>query len=96
MAERDAKNGTYVVPAPLVHKLIMAIFASLLAVAGYMAIWAIGDAAFKSEMRTILASQEEQLRRMNASVMGHLDGHPARIEDRVIGNQRRIERLEER
>ena len=94
LVQKDEKEH-YTVPAPLVHKLIIAIFTSLIAIGGYMAIWAVNDAAFKSEIRTVLKTQAEQTKRMNDILLQHLDGHPARVEDQVEAIERRIERLED-
>ena len=54
-------NSTYVLPAPLVNALIIAIFASLLSIAGYMVQWNSQDAAFKREVLTRLGAIEEQV-----------------------------------
>lgn len=47
---RRIKDDGYLVPAPLVHKAIWSIIGSLIAIAGYMAIWAVNDAAFKARI----------------------------------------------
>jgi Tfp pilus assembly protein PilO len=43
ITQRDA-GGNYQVPVPLVHKTIVAVVAAVLAVGGYMIVWAINDA----------------------------------------------------
>ena len=47
LTDEREKDG-YFVPASLVNKLIIAIFGSLVAVGGYMIVWAINDARWKA------------------------------------------------
>ena len=46
----------YLVPAPLVHRLIISIFAALIGLAGYMVIWALNDVKWKSKQESRLDS----------------------------------------
>ena len=56
----------YLVPAPLVHKAIWSIIGSLIAIAGYMAIWAVNDAAFKARVEERINQIAKRMERIEA------------------------------
>ena len=47
-----ALGDGYVVPAPLMHRIMVAVLSSIIIIGGYMVMWAYNDAAFKSRMLT--------------------------------------------
>jgi hypothetical protein len=55
------EQQTYTFNARLVHGLILAIFASLISIAGYMILWAQNDASFKADLIRRLQVQERDV-----------------------------------
>ena len=95
MVEKDSKQSTYIIPAPLVHKLIGAVLGAIGLIGAYMIGWAINDARIKAQNKASIEAQAKKMDSINDMVLRHLDGHPARVEDQISDIRRRVERLED-
>ena len=51
----------YVIPAPLVHRVLWAIVVAIVTVGAYMVAWGFNDAAFKSRVLTELSYLKERV-----------------------------------
>ena len=96
---RDTNNEDVVHISPgLVKLLAGSIMASLIAIAGYMLIWNRDDAAFKREVIVQMLSIHDQI----AEVKDTISAVPANtqrisnLEDHLMDQSRRIEKLEDR
>lgn len=61
----------YEISAQLVHKLIGAIIAAILAIGGYMALWAISDASWKARMDERWAIVREAISNFDSELDEH-------------------------
>ena len=73
----DENGNTYSVPAPLVHRLIFAIFGALSVIAGYMVVWAVNDVRKESRQETqqnkVIEDIEEIKRILSKGVLPRAD-----------------------
>ena len=67
------KNG-YLIPAPLMHRLLWLIAVSIVSIGGYMAVWGMADAGFKSQVLTELGWVKGRVRELGDD----MDEHDAR------------------
>ena len=90
------KHG-YFMPANLVNKLIVAIITAILTIGGYMILWAINDAAYKTLQETKIDVVTAQLALVNAKVTTmQTDGILPRAQERINAINLRLGRLEQR
>lgn len=74
----EAKQRGYFMPASLVNRLILAIVGAILAIGGYMVLWAMSDVAWKSTQELKI---NEIAKDMGALSEKHTDGiHPIAAE----------------
>jgi len=88
----EQDDDHYSIPSTLVHSLIGTILVSLLAIAGYMVVWAKSDAEWKATLLTKFSMLEGQVTKIDQRVeTGQLPLSRQRIdtlEQRVIELER--------
>jgi len=87
----EREDDHYRISAGLVHKLIAAIFATLIGISGYMVVWGLDDRAYKADMiRRVTQNEEDSVRQ------GHLldRGILPRAEERIVSLEKRVHELE--
>ena len=80
-------DDSYVVPATLVHRLIVAIFSSLAMIGAYMIIWAVNDVQWKAKQEL---KGEEILYRVTQNERAIQFGILPRAEERIESLERQI------
>ena len=68
-------QGGYFIPAKVVNGLIIAIFTSLFTIGGYMVVWGLNDAAFKSRVLTELGYLKARVIEIGDDMDDHENAH---------------------
>ena len=74
---RDPSGEAYRIPAPLVHNILKSIVGAFIFIGGYMVVWGINDAAFKSKVLTELSWMKSRV----SEIGEDQDEHEARKHD---------------
>ena len=95
LEEEPDKDG-YFVPASLVNKLILGIFASLLSLAGYMVLWAMNDAEWKAHQEGTTDVLQQQITHIESdinSINEKFDDYPPGWLTQQVGdNEKELQR----
>jgi fructose-specific phosphotransferase system component IIB len=89
---KDEEVATvYQIPAPLVHRLIVAVISGILAIGGYMVVWAINDSAWRTRIEVAMETQGAQIDVIQKQVSGGILPITAA---KILEIERRIDRVE--
>ena len=69
-------NG-YLIPAPLLHRLLLLVATAIISIGGYMAVWGMADAAFKSQVLTELGWMKGRVVELGDDMDEHDSRHDA-------------------